>query len=63
MSHNAPRLSPNLARELAVRASTDPRTVNAVLRDPASADRNSARARAAEALRAAGYLPPSRTAA
>lgn len=44
--------------EIAVASSADPRTVRAVLADPDSAESNRARWRVAEALRAAGYLPP-----
>lgn len=55
--NDAKRLPHHVVRELAVKASTDPRTITSVLRDPATADRNSARTRAARALREAGLIP------
>jgi hypothetical protein len=53
---NGPRVPKALLRELAVRASVDPRTVMSVLRDPASASRHLARRRAERVLREEGLL-------
>ena len=56
------RIPHHQVRELAVKSSTDPRTILSVFRDPASADRNSARARAANVLREAGLIAANRAA-
>ena len=56
---NTPRTKLPVAklRELAVRASCDPRVIAAVLLEPETATRNLARQRAAAVLAADGFIP------